>query len=96
MTLHDNIGRDHFDIYIGGCLKDYVAQHPLPASGKAELLEAASAFSLNTRRGGIYGFVFLLLRRSLQALSYLMSGQPELDPLPGKMAMVFVSPVSFN
>ncbi|HEY44911.1 MAG TPA: hypothetical protein G4O11_13105 [Anaerolineae bacterium] len=96
MTSHDDVGRDHFDIYLGGCLKDFVAQHHLPPSGKAELLEAASTYSLDRRRGGIYGLVFLLLRRSLQALSYLMSGQPELDPLPGKMAMVFVSQVSFT
>jgi hypothetical protein len=94
--MHDEVGRDPFDIYLGGCMKDFITQHPLPSSGKAELLEAASAFPLNTRRSGIYGLVFLVLRRSLRALSYLLSGQPELDPLPGKMAMVFVSGVSFT
>lgn len=96
MSMHDEVGRDHFEIYLGGCMKDFVAQHPLPPSGKAELLEAASAYPLKTRSDGVYGLVFFVLRRSLRALSYLFSGQPELDPLPGKMAMVFVSGVSFN
>jgi hypothetical protein len=94
--MHDEVGRDPFDIYLGGCMKDFITQHPLPSSGKAELLEAASAFPLSTQSGGIYGLVFLVLRRSLRALSYILSGQPELDLLPGKMAMVFVSPVSFT
>jgi hypothetical protein len=96
MSIQDEVGRDPFDIYLGGCLKDFVTQYPLPPSGKAELLEAASSYPLNTRSGGIYGLVFLVLRRSLRALSYLLSGQPELDPLPSKMAMVFVSGVSFT
>jgi hypothetical protein len=94
--MKDEVGRDPFDIYLGGYLKDFVAQHPLPPSGKAELLEAASVYPLNPRRGGLYGLIFLVLRRSLRALSYLLSGQPELDPLPGRMAMVFVSGVSFT
>jgi hypothetical protein len=96
MNIHDEVGRDPFDIYLGGCLKDFVTQHPLPASGKAELFKAASTFPLNTRRTGIFGLVFLVLRRSLGALSYILSGQPELDPLPGKMAIVFVSGVSLT
>jgi hypothetical protein len=96
MSKHDEVGRDPFDIYLGGYMKDFVSQHPLPPSGKAELVEAASVFTLNTRSSGVYGKVFLVLRRSLRALSYLMSGQPELDPLPGKMAIVFVSGVSFT
>ncbi|HEY47003.1 MAG: hypothetical protein AMJ88_15465 [Anaerolineae bacterium SM23_ 63] len=96
MSRHDEVGRDPFDIYLGGCMKDFVMQHPLPPSGKTELLEAASTFPLNTRSGGLFGLVFLVLRRSLRALSYLFSGQPELDPLPGKMAMVFVSGVSLT
>jgi hypothetical protein len=94
--MKDEVSRDTFDIYLGGCLKDFVTQHPLPPSGKAELLEVASAYPLNKRNSGIYGFIFLVLRRSLRALSYLLSDQPELDPLPGKMAMVFVSGVSLT
>ena len=96
MSIQDEVGRDPFDIYLGGCIKDYVTQYPLPSSGKAELLEVASEYPLNTRNAGIYGFVFLVLRRSLRALSYILSGQPELDPIPGKMAMVFVNGVSFT
>lgn len=96
MSMHDEVGRDPFDIYLGGCMKDFVAQHPLPPSGKAELLDAASTYPLNARSGGIYGLAFLVLRRSLRALSYVLSGHPELEPLPGKMAMVFVSQASFT
>ena len=96
MSMQDDVGRDPFDIYLGGCMKDFVTQYPLPPSGKAELLKVASKFPTNTVSGNIYGLIFLVLRRSLRALSYLLSDQPELDPLPGKMAMVFVSGVSFT
>ncbi len=96
MRMKDEVGRDAFDIYLGGYLKDFVTQHPLPPSGKTELLEAASAYPLNKRNGGINGLVILVLRRSFQALSYLLSGQPELEPLPGKMAMIFVGGISLT
>ena len=96
MSKHDEFGRDTFDIYLGGCMKDLVSQHPLPLSGKAELMELASKFPVDTLGGNIYGLAFLVLRRGLRALSYIFSGQPELDPLPGRMAMVFVSGVSFT
>lgn len=96
MSMRDEVGRDPFDIYLGGCMKDFVTQHPLPPSGKAELLDIASKFPVDTRVGRTYGWFFLVLRRSFRALSYILSGQPELDPMPGKMAMVFVSGVSFT
>jgi hypothetical protein len=96
MSIRDEVGRDPFDIYLGGCLKEYVTQHPLPVSGKAELLEVASKFPINTVRGNVLGSIFLMLRQSLRVLSYIFSGQPELDPLPGKMAIVFVSGVSLT
>jgi hypothetical protein len=94
--MHDEVGRDPFDIYLGGYMKDFVAQHPLPPSGKAELLELTAKFPTNTVRGNIFGLVFLVLRQSLRVLSYILSGQPELEPLPGRMAIVFVSGVSFT
>lgn len=96
MSMQDEIGRDPFDIYLGGYLKDYVTQHPLPPFGKAELLEAASAYPLNRRNIRIYGLVILVVRRILRALSYLLSGQPEIEPLPSKMAMIFINGVSLT
>jgi hypothetical protein len=96
MSKYDEVGRDPFDIYLGGYMKDFVTQHPLPPSGKAELLELASKFPVDTLGGNIYGIAFLVLRRGLRALSYIFSGQPELDPMPGKMAIVFVNGVSFT
>ena len=96
MSMDNEVGRDPFDIYLGGYMKDFVAQHPLPPSGKAELLELAAKFPTNTMRGNIFGLVFLVLRQSLRVLSYILSGQPELEPLPGKMAIVFVSGVSLT
>ena len=88
---------DPLDMYMGRCIKHWLDQYSPPSSGRAQLLLAASSISTTQQPSTPFlGLVALVLRRGVRALSYLMAGPHELEPMPSKMAMVFVTPMSLS
>jgi hypothetical protein len=88
---------DPLDMYMGRCINHWLDQHPPPASGRAQLLMSASSISMAQQVSRPFlGLVAFVLRRGLRGLSYLMTGPYELEPMPSKMAMVFVTPMSLS
>ncbi|NIS81366.1 MAG: hypothetical protein GTO14_14445 [Anaerolineales bacterium] len=45
MSSRPKTERDHLDLYLGWCLKNYASHAPLPSGSKRRLLRAASASS---------------------------------------------------
>lgn len=94
MNLGYEVESDPLDMYMGRCIKYWLDQYSPPASGRAQLLMAASSVSTTQQISTPFlGLVALVLRRGLRALSYLMAGPHELEPMPSKMAMVFITPM---
>jgi hypothetical protein len=88
---------DPLDMYMGRCIKYWLDQYPPPASGRAKLLLSASSMPMAQQVNKPFlGLVALVLRRGLRGLSYLMAGPHELETMPSKMAMVFVTPMSLS
>ena len=97
MNPRYEVESDPLDMYMGRCIKFWLDQYSPPASGRAQLLMAASSISTAQQVSKPFlGLVALVLRRGLRELSYLMTGPYELEPMPSKMAMVFVTPMSLS
>jgi len=73
VSLYDEAGSDPLDLYLGLFLKNWLAQQPTPALGKARLLSLASAIPRDRRRNCTYfGLVWSGLRRAVVILSNLI------------------------
>lgn len=92
MSLYDEARSDALDLYLGLLLKNWLAQQPTPALGKARLLCLASAISRVRRRNCTYfGLVWSGLRRTVLILSNLIK-EPVMYEFQAGMANVIIEP----